>query len=109
ASRHGIAGLRLRNHRANDFDRLLSERSRSNRNHGFHAGVSWGNAEADSAVKLPAAREDVTTCLPFTIRLTFKGDLVFFLKRTAKSSPIERTLKERTSVKDVIESCGVPH
>src|SRR2546421_11788234 len=44
---------------------------------------------------------------PFAIRLTFHGDLSFFLK--AKASKIERQLSERTSIKDVIEACGVPH
>ena len=44
---------------------------------------------------------------PFAIRLTFHGDLSFFLK--SKASRIERQLSERTSIKDVIEACGVPH
>src|SRR5438270_5793078 len=44
---------------------------------------------------------------PFAIRLTFHGDLSFFLK--SKTSRIERQLSERTSIKDVIEACGVPH
>ena len=44
---------------------------------------------------------------PFTIRLTFHGDLAFFL--TPKSSTITRQLSGKTSVKDVIEACGVPH
>jgi len=43
----------------------------------------------------------------FAIRLTFHGDLSFFLK--AKASRIERELSEKTSIKDVIEACGVPH
>ena len=44
---------------------------------------------------------------PFAIRLTFHGDLSFFLK--SKTHGIERRLSERTSIKDVIEACGVPH
>jgi len=44
---------------------------------------------------------------PFTVRLTFHGDLSFFLG--SKVSAIERQLSERTSIKDVIEACGVPH
>ena len=44
---------------------------------------------------------------PFAIRLTFHGDLSFFLQW--KASTIERQLSERTSIKDVIEACGVPH
>jgi len=41
------------------------------------------------------------------IRLTFHGDLAFFLKSKAAAS--ERQLSEKSSVKDVIEACGVPH
>jgi uncharacterized protein with PIN domain len=44
---------------------------------------------------------------PFAIRLTFHGDLSFFLR--SKAPAFERQLSERTSVKDVIEACGVPH
>ena len=44
---------------------------------------------------------------PFTVRLTFQGDLAFFLK--SKTPRIERQLSERTSIKDIIEACGVPH
>ena len=44
---------------------------------------------------------------PFAIRLTFHGDLSFFFR--SKASTIERQLSERTSIKDVIEACGVPH
>ena len=44
---------------------------------------------------------------PFAVELRFHGDLPFFLK--SKMSKIERRLSERTSVKDVIEACGVPH
>ncbi|HZR77714.1 MAG TPA: hypothetical protein VFA58_00805, partial [Chthoniobacterales bacterium] len=43
----------------------------------------------------------------FPVELTFHDDLPFFLK--SKKSRIERHLGERTSVKDVIEACGVPH
>lgn len=44
---------------------------------------------------------------PFEVRLTFHGDLSFFLK--SKKREVRRQLSERTSVKDVIEACGVPH
>src|SRR5205807_5822452 len=37
----------------------------------------------------------------------FHGDLSFFLRSRAPA--IERQLSERTSIKDVIEACGVPH
>ena len=46
---------------------------------------------------------------PFTVRLNFHGDLAFFLKSKAGNKIVERRLGEKTSVKDVIESCGVPH
>ena len=45
----------------------------------------------------------------FTLRLNFHGDLAFFLGRKACVEIIERSLSEKTSVKDVVESCGVPH
>ena len=43
----------------------------------------------------------------FAVRLTFHGDLPFFLRSRKRET--ERPLRERTSVKDVIEACGVPH
>ena len=43
----------------------------------------------------------------FSVRLVFHGDLPFFLR--SKKPAIERQLQERTSVKDIIEACGVPH
>jgi uncharacterized protein len=46
---------------------------------------------------------------PFVIRLKFHGDLPFFLGSKTRRETIERALLEKTSVKDVIESCGVPH
>lgn len=46
---------------------------------------------------------------PFTVRLNFHGDLPFFLGSRAGSGTTECNLHEKTSVKDVIESCGVPH
>ena len=45
----------------------------------------------------------------FTIRLTFHGDLGFFRGSRLSGEIAERTLCGKTSVKDVIESCGVPH
>ena len=45
----------------------------------------------------------------FTVRLKFHDDLTFFLKSKTTDGIIERHLGEKTSVKDVIESCGVPH
>ena len=46
---------------------------------------------------------------PFTVRLNLHGDLDFFLRSGARARSIKRTLSEKTSVKDVIESCGIPH
>jgi uncharacterized protein with PIN domain len=45
----------------------------------------------------------------FTARLKFHGDLDFFLGSRSHGRVAERTLNEKTSVKDVVESCGVPH
>lgn len=45
----------------------------------------------------------------FTVRLQFHGDLNIFLGPKASDAVIERQLAEKTSIKDVIESCGVPH
>jgi uncharacterized protein with PIN domain len=46
---------------------------------------------------------------PFKVCLTFFGDLAFFVRPSVSAIGIERMLKERTSVKDAIEACGVPH
>jgi len=46
---------------------------------------------------------------PFIVRLRFHGDLNVFLGSGAGDGVIERSLAEKTSIKDVIESCGVPH
>lgn len=46
---------------------------------------------------------------PFTVRLNLHGDLDFFVRSGARDRRIERSLGEKTSVKDVIEACGVPH
>jgi uncharacterized protein with PIN domain len=46
---------------------------------------------------------------PFTIRLHAYGDLDFFLPSRTPGGKVERHLSEKTSVKDVIESCGIPH
>ena len=45
----------------------------------------------------------------FTVQLNFHGALAFFLKKCVSGATTGRQLTERTSVKDVIESCGVPH
>jgi len=46
---------------------------------------------------------------PFTVRLHVHGDLDFFLPSSTHGGRVERRLSEKTSVKDVIESCGIPH
>jgi len=46
---------------------------------------------------------------PFEVRLRFHGDLNVFLRSRAGDAVIERRLAEKTSIKDIIESCGVPH
>ena len=46
---------------------------------------------------------------PFKVRLRFHGDLNVFLGSKAGDAVIERPLSEKTSIKDVIESSGVPH
>jgi uncharacterized protein with PIN domain len=46
---------------------------------------------------------------PFTVRFNLHGDLDFFVRSESHPQRIERCLREKTSVKDVIESCGVPH
>jgi uncharacterized protein len=54
-------------------------------------------------------RESHSNVKPFTVRLKFHAGLLFFLGSRAGSGSTERNLGEKTSVKDVIESCGVPH
>lgn len=44
-----------------------------------------------------------------SITLRFYGDLRNLLYRTPDGLTLERTLPEPTSVKDLIEGCGVPH
>ncbi len=57
-----------------------------------------------SSPDLPSDRERT-----FTITLAFHDDLVLFLKREERNGRIRRVLTHKASVKDVIESCGVPH
>jgi uncharacterized protein len=47
--------------------------------------------------------------MPFTVQLQFHGDLKFFLLPKSRGAVIERRLAEKTSIKDVIESFGIPH
>jgi uncharacterized protein len=57
---------------------------------------------------LTRTRGSVSNVSPFNVRLRFQGDLDFFLKDRS-ATLITRQLKEKTSIKDVIESCGIPH
>lgn len=45
----------------------------------------------------------------FTVSFHFSADLQFFLPKADPAQPLQRLLREKTSVKDAIEACGVPH
>ena len=45
----------------------------------------------------------------FAVTFAFHGDLSLFLKRGDRAQPVRRILGEKTSIKDAIEACGVPH
>jgi uncharacterized protein with PIN domain len=45
----------------------------------------------------------------FTLHFFFHGDLPFFVRPGRDEREIVRQLREKTSVKDAIEACGVPH
>jgi uncharacterized protein with PIN domain len=51
----------------------------------------------------------VSPAAPFVVRLRFHRDLDYFLRNATNDGEICRQLGEPTSIKDVIESCGVPH
>src|SRR5438046_10134296 len=71
--------------------------------------ASWpGNVELhlNTPITTRESRNDVSS---FLVRLNFHGDLSFFLRPKRRPEIIERQLAEKTSIKDVIESCGVPH
>src|SRR5437762_9470675 len=70
---------------------------------------SWGDRAQRRLSTLTPKRESWIDVNPFTVRLHLHGDLDFFLRSAARGRSIERKLSEKTSVKDVIESCGVPH
>jgi len=58
---------------------------------------------------LTQTRESLIDVKSFTVRLRFYGDLDFFLPSKTRGGRVGRHLSEKTSVKDVIESCGIPH
>src|SRR6184192_3964489 len=70
---------------------------------------SWGDRAQRRLSTLTPKRESWIDVNPFTVRLHLHGDLDFFLRSAARGRSIARKLGEKTSVKDVIESCGVPH
>jgi len=45
----------------------------------------------------------------FELRFHFHGDLPFFVRRNRGPETVVRILREKTSIKDAIEACGVPH
>jgi len=47
--------------------------------------------------------------LAFDVALTFTDDLYCFLGKAGRAGAMVKRLREKTSIKDVIESCGVPH
>jgi len=51
----------------------------------------------------------VSSTAPLAVQLRFHGDLRYFLKRAFGEREVRRELSEPTSVKDIVESCGVPH
>jgi uncharacterized protein len=44
-----------------------------------------------------------------SVLISFHGDLDYFLKQTQRHQPVGRIIDRKSSVKDVIESCGIPH
>ena len=53
--------------------------------------------------------ESLIDVKPLSVRVHVHGDLDFFLGPRTRGGQVERRLSEKTSVKDVIESCGIPH
>src|SRR4029077_8388340 len=78
------------------------------------------NGHAESYLDPPPPASDDITMVPspdlqtggkgtFMVTLTFHTDLLSFLKREERNCLVRRVLSHKASVKDVIESCGVPH
>jgi uncharacterized protein len=65
--------------------------------------VDFGSGRMDSSIEFP---DDATK--RFSVLVSFHGDLDFFLKNKDGLEP-QRVLTHKASVKDVIESFGVPH
>ncbi len=77
-------------------------------NRSVRAGSWVGRAELHLSTLTPT-QESSGDVRAFTVRLKFHADLDFFLGSRERAGTVARGLGERTSVKDVIESCGVPH
>src|SRR5882762_9779012 len=45
----------------------------------------------------------------FTLEFFFHGDLSFFVRPKRGAQRVVRQPREKTSVKDAVEACGVPH
>jgi uncharacterized protein len=69
----------------------------------------WDDHAQLPSSTLTPTRESRIDVKPFTVRLDLHGDLDFFQRSGARGRSIERSLSEKTSVKDIIEACGVPH
>jgi uncharacterized protein with PIN domain len=67
-----------------------------------------GRVQLPSNTRMPTHASSIDL-KPFSVRLHVYGDLDFFLGGIKPRRNIERTLSEKTSVKDIIESCGIPH
>jgi uncharacterized protein len=52
---------------------------------------------------------DSSAAKRFSVGVSFHGDLGFFVKNKDRLQPARKVLTHKTSVKDVIESFGVPH
>src|SRR5262249_40580902 len=72
------------------------------------ASYKVGRVRLLSNTRMPT-RASLIDLKPFSVRLHVHGDLDFFLGRSRTRRSIKRSLSEKTSVKDVIESCGIPH
>src|SRR5215468_10508417 len=71
-------------------------------------GGSWGGHAQLPSNMLTPTRGSQIDVNAFTVQLNLHGDLDFFVRSETRGRGIERSLNEKTSVKDVIEACGVP-
>jgi uncharacterized protein len=66
--------------------------------------VGFGSRNMDRSIESPGG-----AAKRFSVLVSFHGDLVFFLRNKEGPEPAQRVLTHKASVKDVIESFGVPH